>query len=170
MKVVPTISELTVQPFVAGDMRTVFPLMRQVDPSLDLKRWMLFARPLIGRRDGRAGILVARRAKNRFPCGAVCFHVTRDLQLGAVLTAEHFITLDLLYPQAVLTALSTALDEVAARLHCSAVRAIVRSSSAAIADDLSRAGLGHDGVTLLRPVETGLAAYVMKPPDGCDQG
>lgn len=152
MNAQPTTPELIVGPFLASDMRTLFPLMRHLDSTLDIKRWKLFARPLLGQRRGRAGILVVRRANQRFPCGAVCYRVTRDLQLGAVLTAEHFITLDLLYPQAVLSALSAALDDVAVRLKCNAVRAIVHTGSQHITDNLKHSGLGADGVTLLRPL------------------
>jgi hypothetical protein len=151
--------ELVVESPAAADVRTLFPLMREIDPTLDLKRWLAYARPLVQRRDGRAGILVARRAGRRFPCGAVCYHLSRDLEHGVVLTAEHFITLDLLYPQAVLRALQAALEKIAIRLGCHAVRAIVRGGRSDLAEDLRRSGLGKDGIMMVRPV-----AADMPPP------
>ena len=162
MNPAPSIVELVVESPAAADVRTLFPLMREIDPTLDLKRWLAYARPLVQRRDGRAGILVARRAGRRFPCGAVCYHLSRDLEHGVVLTAEHFITLDLLYPQAVLRALQATLEKIAARLGCHAVRAIVRGGRSDLAEDLRRSGLDKDGIMMIRPV-----AANSPPPEVC---
>jgi len=141
-------NELVVEPFTRADLRLLFPLMAMAEPSLDLKHWLAYATPLARRRDGRAGVLVARRNVRRFPCGAVCYHVVHDLRLGPVLTAEHFIALDLVDPHAVLMALAAQLDSLARQLGCTAVRAMVQGNALCV--DLRRTGLDNDGVVLIK--------------------
>jgi hypothetical protein len=67
-----------------------------------------------------------------------------------MLTAEHFIAIDLLYPHAVLAALFAALDAFAAASGCNAMRAILQDSRADLLDKLGVAGHRRDGMTLTK--------------------
>jgi hypothetical protein len=101
---------------------------------------------------------VARRRGHTLPCGAVHYRLDRNLRYGQLLTAEHFIAIDLLYPHAVLTALFEALDGVATACGCSAMRSILHEnghdrghdSGADLLDRLSVAGHRRDGMTLTK--------------------
>jgi hypothetical protein len=102
--------------------RSVFPLIREAVATIDLSIWLRFARQLTGpRRVGQCGIVTARREGRAFPCGLFCYRVEDDLKLGKVLTADHFVAVDLLDPGAVLGALVEELDVLARRLGCQAV-------------------------------------------------
>jgi hypothetical protein len=62
----------------------------------------------------------------------------------------------------VLRALQSALETIAARLGCHAMRAIVRGGRSDLAEDLRRSGLDKDGIMMVRPV-----AADMPPPAVC---
>lgn len=63
-------------------------------------------------------------------------------------TAEHFIALDLLHPEAVLRALLSALDELGQALGCDSIRSIVHGGRTELLDDFHVAGHAWEGVTL----------------------
>ena len=69
--------------------------------------------------------MTVRREGRTFPCGLFCYRVADDLELGKVLTADHFVAVDLLDPCAVLGALVEELDILGKRLGCQAVRSLV---------------------------------------------
>lgn len=144
-------NEITVESITAADIRPLFPLVQAVEPGLLWSQWDRYARRLarINPRT-KEGIVVARRRSHIMPCGAVCYRLDRDLRFGSVLTAEHFIAVDLLYPDAVLAALATALDELARRFGCTAIRAIVHDRDPKIAEDLGGAGHNREGLTLTK--------------------
>jgi hypothetical protein len=137
--------------------------MRLATPALSLTRWLCYAGSLAdSAARATAGILVASRGGAAHPCGAVCYQQDRHPQYGKILCAEHFIALDALFPEAVLAALLTGLDGVAALLGCSAIRSVVstrpaRSSKArpmpdeALLEELQTAGYRPSGLTLLKP-------------------
>jgi len=145
--------DLIVEPFNRADMRVLFPLMRLAEPDIDLPRWMAFATKLTRRRDGKAGILVARRTVRRFPCGAVCYRQMEDLHHGTVLLVEHFVAADPIDPQSVLRAMSNQLDKVARDLGCPAVRVLSPDGRTTV--ELRRAG--HEGA--------GMVMSKILPPD-----
>ncbi len=118
--------ELVVETLPSERARLAYPLLLQALPALTLDDWLGFTRQVA--RSGRhvpAGILVARRSGTPYLCGALCFRRDPDPQAGAVLTAEHLVALDLLYPQAVMTAMLQALDAVAVTLSCQAIRVML---------------------------------------------
>lgn len=129
-------SDLVVERLGREQVRAVYPLIRQAAPSLTLSHWLAYARPGAT----QFGILVARRTGMQHPCGAACYRRDRDLRYGTVLTTEHIVALDLLYPKAVLLALLSELDSVAARLGCQAVRWIVHEGLEDLAHELRTAG------------------------------
>jgi len=149
-------ADITVQMLAPAQIRSVFPLIRQVVPTLDLAGWLRFARPLVNpRRPELGGIVVAQRPPRPFPSGVFCYRQERDLAHGKTLIAEHFVAIDLLEPEAVMAALLAELDVLARRFDCDAVRSIVHGSSPEIAGGLAAAG--H------RP-EASLLWKQMRPP------
>jgi hypothetical protein len=142
---------LSVRPLAPGQLRDLYPLMRAASPALSLQAWLHFARALTASKaPGHAGILVARRHRVSHPCGAVCYRRDRDLQFGIILTAEHFIAMDLLYPEAVMDALLGELDNIAMRLRCNAIRSIVQGGRVMLADELRGAGHVSEGFTMTK--------------------
>lgn len=143
--------ELVVEPLSLPQARLVFPLMRQVMPTLTLDGWLRFAGRVVRTScRARSGILVARRSGSPHFCGAVCFRHDHDPHLGAVLTAEHLVALDLLHPQAIAAALIAALDGVAATLSCQVVRLIVLTGQPGVDRMLERCGHWSVGLILDR--------------------
>jgi hypothetical protein len=131
--------------------RSVYPLIRQAVPTIDLPAWLRFARQLAApRRDGQSSIVTARREGRAFPCGLFCYRAEVDLKLGRVLVADHFVAIDLLDPGAVLAALVEELDRLAERLGCQAVRSVVHGGSSAVAGGLYAAGHRPEGTSLLK--------------------
>ena len=130
--------------------RSVYPLVREAVPTLDLSSWLRFARQLTGpRRIGQCGIIVARREGRLFPCGLFCYRVEDDLKLGKVLVADHFVAIDLLEPAAVFAALVEELDSLGKRLGCRAVRSLVHGGARELEGGLYAAGHRPDGASLL---------------------
>jgi len=132
-----------------GQAQAAYPLMRQLAPELSLRGWLAYARRRPRRCiSGNEGILLANRAGVAHPSGAVCYRRDRDMRQGAILTAEHIIALDLLYPEAVLAALLAELDCVAERLSCSVIRVIVPHGRPSLLENLCGAGHQAEGVFL----------------------
>jgi hypothetical protein len=130
--------------------RSVYPLVREAFPTLDLSAWLRFARQLTGpRRGGPCGIVAARREGRAFPCGLFCYRVDDDLKLGKVLVADHFVAVDLLDPAAVLVALVEELDNLAKRQGCQAVRSLVHGGAPEVEGGLYAAGHQPEGASLL---------------------
>ena len=141
--------------------RSVYPLVREAVPTLDLAAWLRFARQLTGpRRAGQCGIVVARREGRPFPCGLFCYRVEDDLKLGKVLVADHFVAVDLLEPAAVLAALVEQLDSLGKRLGCQAVRSLVHGGARELEGGLYAAGHRPDSASLL------LKTLLEAPPGG----
>lgn len=131
----------------------VYPLVRESVPELDSAAWVRFARHLLSpKRAGQAGIIAAWRPGRSFPGGLVCYRVDNDLLRGRVLVAEHFVAVDLLDPQAVLTALVAELESLAARLDCNAVRSVLHGGNSQVRSGLSAAGHQPEGALLLKPL------------------
>ncbi len=130
--------------------RSVYPLVREAFPTLDLYTWLRFSRQLTGlRRSGQCGIVAARREGRAFPCGLFCYRVESDLKLGKVLIADHFVAVDLLEPAAVLAALVEELDGLAKRHGCQAVRSLVHGGAPDVEGGLVAAGHQPEGASLL---------------------
>ena len=130
---------------------SVYPLIREAVPTIDLPSWLRFAQQLTAsRRGGQCGIIVVRRGGREFPSGLFCYRVEGDLQLGKVLIAEYFVAIDLLDSGAVLAALVEGLDALAKRLECGAVRSVVHGGASEIEDGLHAAGHRPEGALLLK--------------------
>ncbi len=143
---------ITVEPLSAATMRTVFPLIQAAVPGLTLAQWLRFARRMVRRaRPADAGVLVARREGNAFPCGSVCYRRERTLADAPILTAEHFIAPGLAREEQVLAALLARLEALARETGCGAVRSLVAGHGAELG--LFRlAGHDVDGVVLEKTV------------------
>jgi hypothetical protein len=142
--------DFSIDELTRDQIRSVYPLIREAVPTLDLPTWQRFARQLTGpRRGGQGGIIAARREGRVFPCGLFCYRVEDDLKLGKVLIADHFVAVDLLDPDAVLAALVEELDGLAERLGCHAVRSLVHGRAPAVEGGLYAAGHRPEGSSLL---------------------
>ncbi len=143
-------ADFTIEVVCRNQIRSLYPLVREAVPTLDLAAWMRFARQLTGpRRSGQCGIVTARREGRPFPCGLFCYRVEDDLKLGKVLIADHFIAVDLLDPARVLAALVDELDRLAKRLNCDAVRSLVHGGVPELEGGLYAAGHRPDSASLL---------------------
>lgn len=133
---------------------TVFPLLREAIPGLDLQAWLRFARRVIApRRAGQSGIVVARRAPRPMPCGLFIWRRDEDLAHGAVLVAEHLVAVDLLDPEPVRAALVQELEVLGQRLGCGGIRTMVIKPNAPIAARLLAAGHATDGAAMFKALE-----------------
>lgn len=134
-------ADIDVQMLTPDQVRSVYPLIRQAVPTIDLAGWQRFARTVMHpRRPELGGIVVATRPPRPFPCGLFCYRQEQDLTRGKVLVAEHFVALDLLEPDLVLAALVDELDALARRFGCAAVRSVVHGSAPEVAGGLAAAG------------------------------
>ena len=133
---------------------TVFPLLREAIPGLQLPAWMRFARRVTApRRAGQSGIMVVRRAPRPMPCGLFLWRRDEDLAHGAVLVAEHLVAIDLLDPEPVMATLVAELERLAQRLGCGGIRTMVIRPDAPIATSLLAAGHASEGAAMWKPVE-----------------
>ncbi len=136
-----------VEPLSRDHLRAAYPLVRATMPGLGLDAWLRFARGATGvRREGRSGIIVARRAGHDFPIGLFCYRVDRDPVLERVLVAEHFAAMDLLHPGEVIAVLVRELDRLGERLGCRAVRSVVHRPD--VMGGLAQAGHASAGSLL----------------------
>jgi hypothetical protein len=133
---------------------TVYPLVREVVPSLDLKTWTRIAKRIANpRRAEQAGIRVVLRSPRPLPCGLFLYRREHDLAHGPILVAEHMVAVDVLDPQSVMSALVNELEALAERLGCSAIRTMVLGQASLAASGLYAAGHRPEGATLWKPVE-----------------
>jgi hypothetical protein len=143
---------------------TVFPLVREAIPGLDLRTWQRFARRATDpKRAGREGIIVVVRRPRPMPCGLFVYRKEQELGHGDVLIAEHFVAVDLLDADPVMQALISELDRLARRLGCSAIRAMVLNPSSQTASQLAIAGHRPAGSALWKDVEATVDGETMPP-------
>jgi len=129
--------------------RTVYPLMREAVPGLDLRTWVSYARPVTNpRRAAREGIVAVRRVPRPLPCGLFLYRREHDLAHGIILATEYFVAMDLLDPAPVVQALANEMEALGKRLGCLSIRALVRQQSPAIEAGLQAAGLHTEGAML----------------------
>jgi len=142
----------SVEPLSRGEIRAVYPLIREAIPGLSVTAWLRFAQGATGkRRGGNSGIIVARREGHDFPSGLFCYRVDPDPALGKILVAEHFVAVDLLHPEDVLAALVEELDALGQRMGCKAVRSIVHRAD--VEGGLALAGHATVGSILGKALE-----------------
>ncbi len=133
---------------------TVYPLVREMVPTLDLKSWTRIARRIANpRRADQAGIRVVLRSPRPLACGLFLYRRELDLVHGPILIAEHMVAVDVLDPQSVMSALVTELEALAERLGCSAIRTMVLGQASLAASGLYAAGHRPEGATLWKSVE-----------------
>jgi hypothetical protein len=154
----------TITTLTADDICSVFPLIRESVPGLELSAWLRFARPLADpRRSDHAGVMVARRVERNLPCGLFCYRVDQDLECGRVLIAEYIVAIDLLDPDAVLAALVRELELLGQRLGCRAVRSLVHGSKSPVTGGLAAAGHAPEGSVLLKSLMHSSPAHGAPP-------
>ncbi len=136
------------------EVHTVYPLVREVVPNLDLRTWARIARRACNpKRAGQGGIRVVLRHPRPLPCGLFLYRREHDLAHGPILIAEHMVAIDVLDPESVMTALVSELDALAERLGCVAIRTMVLGQASLAASGLYAAGHRPEGATLWKPIE-----------------
>ena len=149
-----SMSSFTCNNLMPDQVHTVYPLVREVVPSLDLKTWMRIAKRIANpRRADQAGIRVVLRSPRQLPCGLFLYRREYDLAHGPILMAEHIVAVDVLDPESVMSALVSELDALAERLGCSAIRTMVLGQATLAASGLYAAGHRPEGATLWKPIE-----------------
>ncbi len=148
-------SAFTVRALAPDEIRSVYPLIREAMPAIDLATWTVFARRLTGRRVSHAGIMAAYREGRPFPCGLFCYRVDKTLGQDRVLIAEYFVAVDLLDPKGVLGALVAELDALGQRLGCNAVRSVVHGGAPEVAGGLVAAGHAPEASLLRKALAAG---------------
>lgn len=144
----------TCQNLAPDQVYTVFPLVREVVPSLDLKAWNRIARKISNpKRADQAGIRVVLRSSRQMPCGLFLYRREIDLAHGPILVADHMIAVDVIDPESVMQALVADLEALAERLCCSAIRTMVFGQASLAASGLYAAGHRPEGATLWKPIE-----------------
>jgi hypothetical protein len=147
-------SGFTCKNLTPDQVHIVYPLVREVVPTLDLKSWTRISRRIANpRRAGQGGIRVVLRSPRPLPCGLFLYRREYDLAHGPILVAEHMVAVDVLDPQSVMTALVGELEALAERLGCSAIRTMVLGQTSLAASGLYAAGHRPEGATLWKPVE-----------------
>ena len=143
------------------EVHTVYPLVREVVPTVDLKTWTRIAKRVANpRRADQAGIRVVLRSPRQMPCGLFLYRREDDLTHGPILVAEHMVAIDVLDPQSIMSELVGELEALAERLGCSAIRTMVLGQATLAASGLYAAGHRPEGATLWKPLEDAPARKV----------
>jgi hypothetical protein len=160
-------SAFTFQNLLPEQAATVFPLVREAVPGLDLRTWLRFAKKVTDpRRASRTGIIVVQRRARPMPCGLFVYHRDHDLAHGPILVVEHFVAMDMLDPGPVMRALIDGLDTLAGRLGCAAIRAMVLGQTSLVAAGLREAGHRPEGATLWKQLPADSQHSRHAPPNG----
>jgi hypothetical protein len=156
----------TVQPLNRSQLHCAYPLIRLALPTLDLPTWSRFARRIADPcRARRSGIMVAQRESRPYPSGLFCYRNELDLKYGFLLTVDHFIALDIIDYHPVANALIAALEALAQRLHCNAIRSLMHVGSEDVEPSLLAAGYRIEGTTLLKRLDPAGAGVKLAEPD-----
>jgi hypothetical protein len=148
-------SRFTSHIVLPDQVRTVYPLVREAVPGLELRTWVAYARKLTNPRSApREGIVAVRRVPRPMPCGLFLYRRENDLGYGTILATEYFIAMDVLDTAPVMRALAEEMDMLASRLGCAAIRALVRDHTHAVHAGLAEAGLRQEGAMLWKRVAT----------------
>jgi hypothetical protein len=137
---------LDVRPLRLSDIRTAYPLIRQAIPRLDFKEWRQFAqRAADPRYSHKHGVIVVQRYQRPHPSGLFCYAKEFDLNHGQILSARHFVVLDLFCAEALMAALIVGLEALGSQLHCAVVRTHPLSGASDVVAGLLAAGHQLEG-------------------------
>jgi hypothetical protein len=139
---------------LAGDeARLAYPLIRESEPGVALETWLLYAKRIAAPRATRTGIMVATRTGHRFPSGLFGYRCHADLALGAVITADYFVAIDILDPAPVVDAMIQALEQLGRRRACNAVRSVVHRRADVLTDCLRGSGHHMEATNFIKHVQ-----------------
>lgn len=121
--------QLHVKQLTADRLQQAFPLLQSRDPGLSLDRWLSYAGALVPSPTGKdrpqdCGVMAVENEQG-YIAALFTYRCDLDLRHGRLLTAENFVALDLLNPEACACALGEALENLALQLGCKAVRSLV---------------------------------------------
>ena len=141
------------------EVHTVYPLVREAVPTLDLKTWSRIAKRIANPKRGeQAGIRVVLRSPRQLACGLFIYRREHDLVHGPILVAEHMVAVDVLDPESIMSALVAELEALAERLACSATRTMVLGQATLATSGLYAAGHRPEGAALWKPIEEARSA------------
>lgn len=142
--------EYLIQGELAPDrLRTLYPLVRQLQPEVGPVEWLRRGRAMMRAQKRRPrGIVAVRYPGQRFPCGMMHYSLGHDLVYGGMLIADHIVAMDFLRPARIVQALLAHLETVAFRLRCQELRVIFRDGTADPACRLSVSGFRYEGAVL----------------------
>ena len=152
--------KFNVHPLAGDDARSAYPLVREMEPDVDLDSWLTYVRRMTKPAACRTGIMVATRAGQRFPSGLFCYRCHEDLALGSVVTADYFVAVDILDPTPVVGAMVRELEVLGERLKCDAVCSIVHSRAEKLGHCLETSGHQLEATNFIKrlPVPTARAS------------
>jgi hypothetical protein len=126
-----------------------YPLLQSAFPALTLSRWTEFVRSQTRTNPKpaeRAKGIMAIQSDRGYIHGLFSYSVAPDLQHGRVLLVDNFVAVDLVESDAAVQALRQAMEEVAARLDCQAIRLHAAVSGDGLGPVLSDKGQAFGGV------------------------
>jgi len=145
------LSEFDVKPLCRNQIAAIYPLLREALPTMTLAQWMRLARRLTDPRRGqRSGVMVAQGCNRRHASGLFHYRRERDLRYGWVLVADHFVALDILDAGTVAAAMLEAMEALARKLGCGAIRSVLHPASADLAGGFYSAGHRLEGAALCK--------------------
>ena len=65
---------------------------------------------------------MVQRCQRPHPSGLFCYAKEFDLNHGQILSARHFVVLDLFFPEVLMAALIVGLEALGSQLHCALIR------------------------------------------------
>lgn len=146
-----------VRPMPPNDAALVFPLIREIAPSLTLAAWLRQSKRLTSARiRSHFGVMTAIRLGRPFPIGLLCYRRHTDVVRGQVLTAEYVVAMELLDQRPVVMAMVAALEARARELGCAGTFAIIPKFSEDVSRALQEGGHQPQGAILWKTLEKSL--------------
>ena len=115
-----------------------FPLMREIDPGLELGVWINYAGRLTKADGGLHGVFGAER--DGYVRGVFCYEVSPDTSGAATLHIRNFVVLDMVQREAMADILYRAIGDIARGNGCRLVRVHLPRKSFWAAQRLEAAG------------------------------
>ncbi|HYD30223.1 MAG TPA: hypothetical protein VEB64_05120 [Azospirillaceae bacterium] len=162
-----------VKPLGRRQIDQAFPVVSACSPGIGVERWRAFAAAVIPAADLEAapssphaivmaddspatpaptGIITAQSDRG-YIHGLFSYAVEPDLRHGRVLTADNFVVLDLVDPDAPATVLLKAMEHLARRLGCGAIHASLPEGAAPMLNRLHHAGHHPEARRLCKPLD-----------------
>jgi hypothetical protein len=97
-----------------------FPLLRELEPKLDLDSWVKYANSMIESKEAVRGAFGAER--DGYLRGIFCYEVLPDITHGRVLHVRNFVVLDMVERDMIAKTLYRSIGNLAAQNQCNTVQ------------------------------------------------